>query len=79
MSFWLFKWTINDYFFFLTGTHEPELYDDLAEEGKSYIQLQSGFMEICQDLLYFCVLSVPFKHDHLALIKLMEVKLPLPV
>ena len=26
-------------FFFLTGTHEPELYDDLAEEGKSNIQL----------------------------------------
>ena len=57
---------INDYFFFPTGAHEPEVYDDLAEEGKSNIQLYSGFREISHHLLYFCVLSVPFKHDHLA-------------
>ena len=54
------------------------MYDDLTEESKSN-KLQSGFREICHDLLYFCVFSVPFKHDHLALNKLMEVKLPLPV
>jgi len=29
------KW----FFFFLTGVHEPEVYDDLAEEGKLNIQL----------------------------------------